>query len=68
MLIGQIEYELLEANLWYFGQMRYSDLEAAPEERVDWRSELGQQAASWDEDDSTNAENGFWNVPVPDVR
>lgn len=40
MLIGQIEYELLEANLWHFGQARYVDLEAALEHQVSQESKL----------------------------
>jgi hypothetical protein len=40
MLIGQIEYELLEANLWYLGQVGCVDLEAASEYQASQEPEL----------------------------
>ncbi|WP_416668861.1 hypothetical protein [Egbenema bharatensis] len=51
MLIGQIEYELLEANLWYLGQAGYVDLEAASEYQASQESDLETRSAVLDQDD-----------------
>jgi len=52
MLIGQIEYELLDTNLWCFGQARYFVLEIASENQPNWEPELEPRSVILHQDDS----------------